>query len=327
MRCRGGGMSLGTWLVTGGTGFLGGHVVPQLQAAGCDVVLLVPSWEQKSRSVFGRVPVLVGDLADEGVSLGASQFDVVLHMAGIAHRSPRTQEEAQVFYKVNAGGTFNLLKALERSKRAPNCFILVSTVAVYGLEAGELVTEDAERAANDPYGASKRQAEDVAMEYCAKLGMRCCILRLPLVAGRRPPGNLGAMVDALRRGRYVRVGGGSAKRSMVWAEDVGRILPRASEAQGVYHLTDGWHPSFRELDEALAKAMGRRPPLSVPHMVVHLLARGGDLGERLLKRTLPLNTAKFAKLVNTLTFSDEKARKDLGWSPSRVLDHAEEIVM
>ncbi|MGC8667533.1 MAG: NAD-dependent epimerase/dehydratase family protein [Chthonomonadales bacterium] len=319
-------MSRNAWLVTGGTGFLGSHVVPALQAAGCGVILLVPAWEQKVRSMVGRVPILIGDLAEGDVRLGAAEFDVVLHMAGLAHRTARREEDAALFHKVNAGGTYNLMRALERAKRVPKAFILVSTVAVYGLEAGELVTEDAQRAAADPYGASKREAEDAVMRWCAQFGVRCCILRLPLVAGRRPPGNLGAMVEALRRGRYFRIGNGEARRSMVWAEDVGRILPQAALVEGAYHLTDGWHPSFCELDAALAQAMGRRPPRSVPLAAAQLLARAADVAERLSKRSLPLDTLKLTKMVSTLTFSDQKARNTLGWSPSGVLDHAAEIV-
>lgn len=315
----------GTWLVTGGTGFLGSHVVPELQAAGCDVVLLVPAWEQKVQKALGHFPVLIGDVADEDVRVGAAQFDVVLHMAGLAHRTARTAEEARLFHKVNAAGTYNLLKALQKARKLPRAFVLVSTVAVYGLEAGELVTEDAERVAADAYGASKREAEDIVMDWCSRLGVRYCILRLPLVAGRRPPGNLGAMVEALKRGRYFRIGRGDARRSMVWAADVGRVLPRAAQAGGIYHLTDGHHPSFRELDTAIATALRRRPPRSLPLGAARILARLGDAGERVFRRPSPLDTAKLLKMTRSLTFSDQKARSMLGWDPSGVLEHVREI--
>src|SRR5690606_7779589 len=144
-------------------------------------------------------------------------------------------------------GTEHLLAALERQARLPEAFVLVSTVAVYGREAGEGLTEATPREAEDPYGLSKRQAEDAVQAWGARHGVRVGIVRLPLVAGTGAPGNLGAMVQAIRRGRYLGIGDGSARRSVVLAADVARVLPAVAERGGTYNLTDGRHPSFAEI--------------------------------------------------------------------------------
>jgi nucleoside-diphosphate-sugar epimerase len=305
-------------LVTGAGGFLGGQVLPSLAAEGTVTVL--------SRKPMQGLSTITGDLTASDLSLGHKCFSAVYHLAGWAHRVPRTEGEREMFFRVNAGGTRNLLRALQQTGQLPQCFVLVSTVAVYGVEAGILLDETTAARATDAYGASKREAEEAVIDWGERHGVRVGIARLPLVAGRRAPGNLGAMVRALRRGRYLGIGSGSARRSMVWAADVGRILPRLAAGGGVFHLTDGQHPSFAELEAALAGALGCKTPWRMPMGLAKAGAWTGNMVNKVTGRNVPLNTRSLTKMTSTLTFSDERARKELGWNPSRVLDHAAELV-
>ena len=304
-------------LVTGGLGFLGRHVVRGLEGAGWKVI------------VVDRAPgpaVMIADLAEEAPRLGTQSWGAVFHLAGLAHRVPHSTEEAQEFFRANVGGTENLLRGLEQSGAEVGTVVLVSTVAVYGVESGELLDESVPRLAADPYGASKSQAEDRVTEWCAHRGIRAGILRLPLVAGADPPGNLGAMVRGLCRGRYLGIGDGSARRSLVLASDVAQALPILAERGGTYHLTDGVHPSFRELESALCAAMGRSAPRRIP---LGLARAGGWLADAvggLLGRDLPLSSRVVSKMTSTLTFSDERARRELGWRPKPVVSAAADIV-
>lgn len=304
-------------IVTGGLGFLGRHVVEALATEG---------WEACVVDCRAGADVVETDLAREIPTLPPGHWDVVFHLAGLAHRVPRSDEAGLAFFDVNQRGTVHLLEGLERAGLGVGAVVLVSTVAVYGRESGELLDEDTPRLAQDPYGASKREAEDAVTEWCARRGLPAGIVRLPLVAGPIPPGNLGAMVRALRRGRYLGIGDGSARRSMVLASDVAGALPRVAEKGGVYHLTDGQHPSFRELERALCGAMGRAEPRRIPH---RLAAAGGRLGDAVgavLRRDVPLNSRVVSKMTSTLTFSDTRARRELGWSPQPVTSAAAQIV-
>ena len=306
-----------TAVVTGGQGFLGRFVVRGLEGAGWEV------------TVVDRIPgpaVMIVDLAQEAPRLETQNVDAVVHIAGLAHRVPRTIEEAQEFFRVNVGGTENLLRGLEQSGTEVGMVLLVSTVAVYGVETGELLDESTPRMADDPYGASKKQAEDRVADWCERKGIRCGVVRLPLVAGATPPGNLGAMIRGLRRGRYLGIGNGSARRSLVLASDVAQALPNVAERGGIYHLTDGAHPSLRELESALCSAMGRSAPRRIP---LGLAKAGGRLGDAVggfLGRDVPLNSRVVSKMTSTLTFSDERARRELGWFPRPVTSAATEIV-
>jgi len=88
--------------------------------------------------------------------------------------------------------------------------------------------------------------------------------------------------------------------------------------EGAYHLTDGCHPSLRELEDALAAALGRGRVRSIPLAAARAAARAGDLLERLLRRDLPLDTRRLGKLTATLTFDDTRARREIDWRPRPV---------
>lgn len=305
-------------LITGAAGFLGRYVLPVLREHGRQVVVVdcrpVPDVEFHHCDLANGPPELT------------RRPDEVYHLAGRAHRTPRTRAEAEAFDRVNVEGTRHLLQGLDRLDRPPRAFVFASTVAVYGRTEGVQLDESTPRRATDPYGASKVQAEDLVREWGARHGVRVGVVRLPLVAGADAPGNLGAMVRFLRRGRYFGVGDGSARRSVVLARDVARILPEVARHGGTFHLTDGTDPTFRELERAFSAVLGRRPPRRLPLWLARTLAWIGDGLDRWTPVRAPLTRARLLRMTSTLTFDDREARRTLGWNPGSVLEHAREIV-
>lgn len=297
-------------LVTGASGFLGRYLVEGLQQAGYQVTGL-------GRRSLPGVGWVAGDLTRPlAFDPGERAFQLVVHAAGLAHATSRPGKD---FFRVNAEGTRNLLLALDRLPSLPESFVLISTVAVYGRLCGESLSEDTASGARDPYGASKAAAETITREWAKIRKIRVTILRLPLVYGENPPGNLGAMSTAIRRGRYAGIRPGTARRSVVWARDVASILPRAAGTGGIYHLTDGEHPSFRQFEEAYAARYGIEPPPVLPRAAARLIAWAGDPLTSILGARVPLNSDRFRKMTSTLTFADDHARARLGWQPTRVL--------
>lgn len=291
-------------LLTGASGFLGKNILSELQRC-YSVVTLGRSAEND----------LICDLKND-VPVFEDRYDVVLHAAGKAHVVPKTEEEKALFYKVNLDGTRNLCAGLEKVGM-PKSFIFISTVAVYGLETGEHISEDAELLGNTPYALSKILAEQFLQNWCEANGVNLSVLRLPLVAGTNPPGNLGAMIKGIRTGRYFSIGEADARKSIVMASDVARLLPALEGKIGVYNLSDGYDPSFGELEVLIARMQGKRKPISIPFWVARTMARFGDL----MGRRAPINTYKLDKIVKPLTFSSIKAQTELGWTPLRVLDN------
>jgi nucleoside-diphosphate-sugar epimerase len=312
-------MKEGNNLVTGGTGFVGRHLVDTLRSYGQRTTIL-------TRQTIDDPDVLCGNLTAADFTLNGNEFSTVFHLAGLAHTVPRNEKEAAMFFCVNSQGTGNLLRALEHSAKLPEAFVYVSSVNVYGCEAGEMIDEETPRTACDPYGASKREGEDKVLEWCARLGVRGGVVRIPVVVGKGVHGNLKAMVEALRRRRYFGVGSGSARRSMVLASDVARILPAIARLGGTYNLTDGYNPSFLELEDAICEVLSRRPPLRLPEGIASAGGRVGGLLNEALGISLPLTVGTVTKMTATLTFSDQRARHKLGWRPERVLDHVAQLV-
>lgn len=289
-------------LFTGASGFLGNNIRPILEKTYDIFTIGLTDDDDLKTNIAKERPLL------------KTHFDVVLHAAGKAHSVPKTEEEKRVFYDVNYRGTINLCEALERVG-APKALVFISSVAVYGCDFGERITEGHPLSGSTPYAESKIMAERYLMEWSERNGVTLGILRPSLLAGRNAPGNLGAMVRGIKSGFYFNIAGGKAKKSVLMAEDIARLLPLLAEKGGVYNVCDSYHPSFAELSESVAKQMGKHKPINIPYWVAWCMAKVGDL----MGPKAPLNSPRLEKMSKSLTFSNDKARHDLEWEPLDVL--------
>lgn len=240
-------------------------------------------------------------------------YNQVVHCAGLAHEKGQAAE-ADLFDKINVQGTKAFLNSLEQA--LPEQFVFISSVAVYGLSSGKGTNEETKLKSLDPYGSSKIEAETIVLEWGEKHNVKVLILRLPLIAGKNPPGNLGKIISGISSGHYFSVGGGKARRSMVMAEDVAKVIFQSSNKGGIYNLSDGYHPSFREIEACIATQLNKPLPRAIPGGLARLIGKAGDLIPG-----APVNSATIQKMINDLTFDDYKARKELNWSPRKVIDH------
>lgn len=291
-------------LFTGGTGFLGKNVMPILT-------------KQYDIITCGITPddMIKANLAKEAPEL-PERYDVVLHACGKAHVVPKTEAEKQAFFDVNYQGTVNLCSALEKAG-LPKALVFISTVAVYGCEYGDLITEEHPLNGDTPYAKSKIMAERYLTEWCKKNGVTLGILRPSLLAGKNAPGNLGAMVNGIKKGFYLNIAGGKVKKSILMAEDIAYLLPLLEEKGGIYNVCDSYQPTFGEISVSVSKQLGKHKPISIPYWMAWCMAKVGDiLGDK-----APINSYKLEKMTKSLTFSNEKARKELGWEPLDVLEN------
>ena len=291
-------------LLTGASGYLGKNITPILTKKYEISTLGIESTNTVVCNLSFQKPVI------------DKKYDIILHAAGKAHTTPRTLEEIEEFYNTNLNGTINLCTSLEK-EGIPNSFIFVSTVAVYGVDFGELISEENPLNGNTPYALSKIQAEQYLTEWCNKHGVILGIIRPSLIAGPNPPGNLGAMIKGIKSGKYLSISNGIARKSILMVQDIANIVPLLAEKGGIYNVCDSSHPSFRELEELIANQLGKSKPLSIPYKLAKIFAKVGDL----LGDHSPINTLKLDKITKSLTFSNEKARKELGWTPLNVLDN------
>ena len=292
-------------LFTGASGFLGYNILP----------ILHKEYETVHTMGLGQEDDIKINLAKEVPPIN-THYDIVLHACGKAHVVPRTPEEEKAFYDVNYEGTRNLCAALEKAG-VPKAFVFISTVAVYGCESGELIAEDHPLNGDTPYAKSKIMAEDFLTTWCKEHGVVLGILRPSLLAGRNAPGNLGAMVNGIKKGFYLNIAGGKVCKSVLMAEDVARLLPLVAEKGGVYNVCDTNQPTFGEISASVAKQLGKRKPISIPYWMAWCMAKLGDL----LGSKAPINSYKLEKMTQSLTFSNDRACEELGWEPLDVLNN------
>lgn len=291
-------------LFTGGTGFLGKNVMPLLT-------------QQYEVTTCGITPddMIKANLAKE-VPVLPDKYDVVLHACGKAHVVPKTEAEKQAFYDVNYVGTIHLCDALEKVG-VPKALIFISTVAVYGCEYGDLIDETHSLDGDSPYAKSKIMAEEYLTKWCLDNHVRLGILRPSLLAGKDAPGNLGAMVNGIKKGFYMNIAGGKVIKSILMAEDIARLVPILEEKGGIYNVCDTRQPSFGEISKSVARQLGKGNPFNIPYWMAWCMAKVGDL----LGNKAPINSYKLEKMTKSLTFSNEKARHELNWEPLDVLEN------
>lgn len=291
-------------LFTGGTGFLGANAKPVLDTMYEVTTIGITDKDEIKANFVTDVPEL------------PCKYDVVLHAAGKAHVYPKTEAEKQAFYDVNYIGTIHLCDALEKVG-VPKAIIFISTMNVYGNEPGNMDTEDSRALVGDsPYSDSKIKAEDFLTRWCQMNHVKLGILRPALLAGKNAPGNLGAMVNGIKTGKYLSIAGGKARKSILMAEDIAHLVPLVAEKGGVYNVCDDYNPSFGELEASIAKQLGKRKPISIPYWMAKCLAKIGDAFS-----FFPLNSLRLEKIVTSDTWSNEKAKRELGWKPMSVLEN------
>lgn len=169
-------------LVTGATGLLGSWLVPQLLAAGADVVCLVRDWVPQSELVrtwtLERVKVVRGDVRDRDTlerALGEYEIEVVFHLAaqtivGIANSNPVST------FETNIQGTWNLLEACRRSPKVRS-IVVASSDKAYGSQEVLPYSEETSLEGSHPYDVSKSCADLLAHTYAVSYGLPVAITR------------------------------------------------------------------------------------------------------------------------------------------------------
>ena len=286
-------------LLTGSSGFLGSYILEFLENENYEVIKV-------GRSVKSDIKI---DLSLN--KLSKIDADYVIHVAGKAHVIPKTEEDKKEFFKVNYIGTNNLLYGLDTINL--QSIIFMSTVAVYGKKVGELIDEKSPLLGNTPYALSKIQAEQSIINVGITNNIKTVVLRLPLVTGKNPLGNLSAIINAIKKGYYFRIGKGQAKKSIISASDIANLIPELFDLNGVYNLTDTSHPMISEIDSIIAKKFNKKIK-SIPIFLINVFAKIGDIFY-----FFPFNSSKFEKLTKTLTFSNKKLFNDIKYRPSKGL--------
>lgn len=290
-------------LLTGGTGFLGSIIKPLLERD-----YMVKTLGQSPGNDYCTDLSVTGDLILPG------KFNVVVHAAGKTRNDSGTATENLEFRRINYNGTLKLCNALEGNP--PDCFIFISSVAVYGCGEGKNISESHPLNACSHYGKSKVLAEEFLTGWCRKYHTNLVILRPSLILGANSTGNLEAMISGIRKGRYFSIGGGKAEKSFVLAENIADVIPlvHSRNKSGIYNICNTNSVTFRDLESIISRQLKCRMPLNIPLWMAKLLACAGNL----FGDNAPINYSKLQKITNDLTFSNKKIRNELDWTPKEL---------
>ena len=298
-----------TYFLTGATGFLGRSVVPRLRRDGHTLRALV---REAARTPAGAEGV-TGDLertADwAGVLKGC---DTVVHLAARVHvMHEGSADPLRRFREVNRDATVRLAEAA--ASAGVRRIVFVSSIKVNGeATQGRPFCADDAPAPVDPYGISKREAEEGLREVSRRTGLEVVVIRPPLVHGPGVGGNLRRLLGLIERGIPLPFGAISNRRSMVGVENLADLIAVASvspkAAGGTFLAGDDESVSTPEMVRLLGTGLGRAPRLfPVPVALLRLSGALTGLG------------GEIARLTGSLEVDVSETRARLGWTPPRTL--------
>ncbi len=267
-----------TWLVTGGAGYIGSHVVAALRGASLPAVVLDSLTSGHREFVPDGVPFVHGTILDDALvarTLLEHHVTGVIHLAGFKYAGVSVQEPL-LTYEQNVTGTAHLLKAMELA--GVDKLVFSSSAATYGTPRGDVVTEDTPTLPESPYGESKLIGEWLIRDQGRARGLRHTSLRYFNVVGSgspelydTSPHNLFPIVlRALVAGDVPRIYGtdyntpdGTCVRDYVHVADLAASHVTAAQAlaagrplERVYNLGSGDGLSVRQIMTAMAAATG-----------------------------------------------------------------------
>jgi dihydroflavonol-4-reductase len=290
-------------LVTGATGFIGGHLLEALSAAGERVRCLV-----RRKTDLPAEPAF-GDLArNEGLADALRGVRAVIHLAGVT-KALRPEE----YYTGNVAATRHLLQAACGVER----FVHVSSLAAIGPGShGRPVTEDDEPHPLTHYGRSKRMAEESVR--ASALADRAVILRPPVVYGPRDT-DVFQMLKSVSRGWTVQIAGGERRFSAIYVKDLAQALllalRRAPANAAAYFVAHPDPVTWTRLGDTAAAIMGRRVrAVTVPRAVARGIGFGAEIWSMLVQKPGIISREKVAEACcDNWLCSTGRARKEWGF--------------
>jgi nucleoside-diphosphate-sugar epimerase len=304
--------------VTGGTGFIGGHVVAALCARGDEVVALVRDPAKAADLEKVGATLVQGDLSSsDTIRAAVEDCDAVIHGAAI-YKVGIPKSEREGMHDANVRGTERVLDAAWQA--GVGRILYVSTINVFGNTHNDVVDESYEREPGNwlsVYDETKYLAHQVALDRIAK-GAPILMVQPGGVYGPGDHSELGNMIDQTRNGKLMAIPFAGMGLNFVHVDDAaaGILLALDHGKVGESYVLGGQIGTMRDLIEATARVADRKPPKrEMPSGVIKLAAPMGPLLGKAMG--FPPNFRELISASDGVTYwaKDDKARRELGYAP------------
>jgi len=300
--------------VTGGTGFIGRHLVTSLVKHDARVRVLTRRPEILGQLwPRGDVEPWAGDLtAPETLRGFAQSARVVYHLAG-------ETREANRFTMVNATGTMNVLEACCGQELTR--FVHLSSVGVIGANGAGVVDESTPCFPRNAYERSKYAAEQMALTALRKFQIPVTLIRPTIVFGEEPNqerDSLGSWLSALQKGWFRFFGTGNSVANYIYVGDVVKaclLLAETDKATGeVYIVSDSC--LLRDFVGAAVEFLGVGMPGTLPAWLGYAGGVAFEMAGKVAQFSPPLTVSRVRALTNRSMYSSNKLREELGFKPA-----------
>lgn len=285
-----------TLMVTGASGFIGSNFI------------------KKYSEEYNIIPVDL--IKNRPEDLDYTEVDAILHLAALVHQMNGAPEEK--YYEVNTELTRRL--ATTAKEKGVKHFVFYSTVKVYGndgdlLNHNFILTENSPCKPNDPYGASKYEAEKLLSELKDK-NFKVAVVRPPMVYGDGVKGNMLSLIKLIDKFPIIPFNFEKNKRTIISIENLLYMthLIIKNEADGIYLGTEGNPVSIKEIAESIERALGKKKRnIKLPSLMFKLLCK--------IKPNI------MVRLYGTLAFKQEDNHNKIGYKPKDSMDNQIKIMI
>lgn len=304
-----------TFLVTGGTGFIGSSLVERLVKEGHEVRCLVRKTSNLNFLNKLSVELIYGDIEDiSSVERALDGVEVVYHIAGILGRWGIPEE---TYWQTHVKGTKNMLDAV--LKRDIERFIHCSTAGVLGAIKKLPANESYPYNPSTIYENTKAEAEKIVLEYHDKYGIPVTVIRPELVYGPRDLHTL-KLFKAIKKGFFPIIGNGNNTWHPVYIDDLieAFVLCVNKKATGNAYLIGGEsYVTIKELTSSIANALDVQPPrIYIPIKLVNILANMMEYSAKILNFDPPITKSRVKFLTESRGSTSAKAKTELGYTSS-----------
>lgn len=265
-----------TVLVTGGAGFIGGHIAARL-ADDVDLRILDNFSSGRRERVPGTATVIEGDIRDpDDVDEAMAGVDVVFHEAAMVS-VPASVDNPMECHDINGTGSVNVLEA---ARRNDSRVVIASSAAIYGQPESVPVSETDSTNPTSPYGLEKLLADQYARIYAAEYGLASIALRYfnvygPGQQGGQYAGVIKTFLEQARTGDPITVeGDGKQTRDFVHVDDIvdANLLAATTDTtETAFNIGTGQSVTIKELAESVRSVVGADVP------IVHTDPRANDI--------------------------------------------------